>query len=244
MRLLTRAESSAKIAHGDLNRYEAAILYLAPHTVASEDGLRNVCSYSTPGCRASCLFTAGRAAGDPRINRARIRRTNLLFGLSDAFRRQLDSELRNLKHRAARKGKRPVARLDGTSDLGLALWFANVHPEILFYDYTKNPLRMLSYLAGDKPKNWRLTFSRSESNEDACKQVLSLGGNVTVVFKVGRGKPLPKRWWGYRVIDGDRSDFRFDDRGKSLVIGLRAKGRARRDTTGFAVDISHEAARW
>ena len=43
---------------------------------------------------------------------------------------------------------------------------------------------------------------------------------------------LAETWNGYPVIDGDRHDARFLDP-QGCVIGLRAKGTARKDTSGF-----------
>jgi hypothetical protein len=54
---------------------------------------------------------------------------------------------------------------------------------------------------------------------------------VAVVFANG----LPPIWKGFPVIDGDVSDLRFlDPRG--TVVGLKAKGAARKDTSGFVVE--------
>ena len=54
------------------------------------------------------------------------------------------------------------------------------------------------------------------------------------MFNVKRGHELPVSWNGFGVIDGDTHDLRFLDRHKlGLVIGLRAKGRAKKDTHGF-----------
>ncbi len=66
---------------------------------------------------------------------------------------------------------------------------------------------------------------------------LQQGFNVTVVFAVKKGEPLPKTWNGYRVIDGDIHDLRFLDP-EGVVVGLRAKGRAKKTTpvtNGFVV---------
>jgi len=124
----------------------------------------------------------------------------------------------------------PVARLNGTSDI---LWERNTdlitsHPEIQFYDYSKISQRFNFKL----PSNYRLTFSVAENNDAAAIEVLSKGGNVAVVFK---DKNLPKIFMGYPVVAGDKTDLRFLDP-KGVVIGLYAKGRARRDTSGFVKD--------
>jgi hypothetical protein len=64
--------------------------------------------------------------------------------------------------------------------------------------------------------------------------------NVAVVFGVGKGQPLPDSFRAYEVLDGDLSDARFLDRGNGnrpgpYVVGLRAKGKAVHDCSGFVV---------
>jgi len=41
---------------------------------------------------------------------------------------------------------------------------------------------------------------------------------------------------GLRVIDGDKTDMRFLDGNKRIVIGLKAKGDAKTDTSGFVIN--------
>jgi hypothetical protein len=62
------------------------------------------------------------------------------------------------------------------------------------------------------------------------------GENVAVVFSSKKGEDLPVTWQGREVIDGDLHDLRFLD-GKNKVVGLRAKGKARKDGSGFSVTI-------
>jgi hypothetical protein len=90
---------------------------------------------------------------------------------------------------------------------------------------------MLAFLDGKLPSNYSLTFSRSETNETQCLEVLKRGGNVAVVF---RSKVLPTHWNGFPVINGDENDLRFLDP-KGVVVGLTAKGKAKSDTSGFVV---------
>ena len=53
--------------------------------------------------------------------------------------------------------------------------------------------------------------------------------NVAVVFN-----KLPETYLGRKVINGDDTDLRFlDERG--VVVGLKAKGKAKKDNTGFVV---------
>ena len=54
--------------------------------------------------------------------------------------------------------------------------------------------------------------------------------NITVVF----GNKMPKRYLGRKVIVGDYSDLRFLDP-QNIIIGLTAKGRATKETSGFVV---------
>jgi hypothetical protein len=60
--------------------------------------------------------------------------------------------------------------------------------------------------------------------------------NVTVVFD-----KLPETYMGKTVFDADDTDLRFlDPRG--VVLGLKAKGRAKKDTTGFVKRVINIAA--
>jgi hypothetical protein len=46
---------------------------------------------------------------------------------------------------------------------------------------------------------------------------------------------LPEYWNGYRVLDGDsRDDLMLDVEGP-CVLGLKAKGDGRKDTSGFVI---------
>jgi hypothetical protein len=89
---------------------------------------------------------------------------------------------------------------------------------------------MIQYLQGELPANYHLTFSRKENNQAQCDLILSMGGNVAVVFK-----SVPKTWNGYEVIDGDETDLRFLDK-KGVIVGLKAKGDGKKDKTGFVVE--------
>lgn len=235
MKLLTTG--NPKTAKGEGHGYLTAILHLAPANLA---GVGNVCPWASKGCTASCLNTAGRGGIIPRgettnaIQEARKRKTRAFFGDRAAFLEQLDREIQNHARNAARHGLRAAVRLNGTSDLRwekLAPWLFEYNPDVQFYDYTKGALRCTAAALAELPANYHLTFSRSESNEDAALQKLATGGaNVAVVF-AGR---LPTEWRGFEVVNGDETDLRFLDP-KGVVVGLLAKGRARRDTSGFVV---------
>lgn len=77
------------------------------------------------------------------------------------------------------------------------------------------------------PDNYHLTFSLSEQNEKDAKKVLRDGGNVAVVFQ-----DVPDTFWNFPVKSGDEDDLRFLDP-SNIVIGLKAKGSAKKDYSGF-----------
>lgn len=64
--------------------------------------------------------------------------------------------------------------------------------------------------------------------------MLAHGANVAVVFGTPKGHALPETWHGYRVVDGDVSDLRFLDP-PGTVVGLRAKGSAKKNQSTFVV---------
>ena len=217
----------------DSKKYLALGLQLAPHKMA---GMGNVCPNASLGCKNSCLFSAG-LGRMPNVIKGRINRTKLFFQNKDLFMRMLFTEI-ELQDMAAKKSKRKLAlRLNTISDIAWEKILVNgknvfeTYPKIQFFDYTKSPARMSAFLAGELPKNYHLTFSRSESNEKIVDSVLASGGNVAVVF---RGA-LPKTWKGYPVIESDSSDLRFKDP-RNVVCGLVQKGKAKLDKSGFVVE--------
>jgi len=231
MKLLT--VENAKTIKGESLGYLTGILYLAP---ANESGIVDTCPMSTAGCRADCLYTAGRADIFPAIIAARIRKTKWYATNRETFIEQLRADINALIKRAKRARLTPAVRINGTSDLPqLSRQMAREFPNVQFYDYTKIPRPWDRITA-----NYHLTFSLSESNRAAAIDVLNSGMNVAAVFNVKRGHELPATWEGFPVVDGDVHDLRFLDAHRTgLVIGLRAKGRARKDTTSGFVQIAN-----
>ena len=63
--------------------------------------------------------------------------------------------------------------------------------------------------------------------------------NAAMVFR--KEYKLPQ-WRGINVTDGDKDDLRFLDP-KNSVVGLYAKGDAKKDNSGFVIDYDwHESA--
>lgn len=185
-----------------------------------------------------------------RIQSARITRTRMFFERRDEFMEQLYKEIQNTIKRANRLGLTPVFRLNGTSDIRWetvdfhidsdefpgGFHFANImeaFPGVQFYDYTKLPNRR------KLPKNYHLTFSLAESNDAQAVQAFNNGMNVAVVFRTADlpdsylfGDFGPDVIVGPDVINGDADDLRFLDP-KNVIVGLKAKGKAKKDTSGF-----------
>ena len=237
--LLTRG--NPKILKGEKLGYLTWVFHGAPADLSGYQ----VCASSTEECVLACLNTAGRGGIVKRgettnaIQEARIRKTKLYFENRPAFLAQLVREIENAVRYAERKKLAPCFRLNATSDIrwetvpvvrGSVVYpnIMSAFPAVQFYDYTKHVNRR------HLPPNYSITFSRSGKNGPACFQALLDGQNVAVVFRGG----LPATYYGATVIDGDISDLRFLDP-KGVIVGLKAKGLAKRQATlpnGFVVD--------
>ena len=249
--LLADPLSNPKVAKNGKLGVLTAPLHLAP---ASLSGF-NTCAMASEGCRASCLHTAGNPAAMAGKTRARIARTQLYFNERESFLALLVLEILAHVERAERANMEPAIRLNATSDIAWervpvllhGVRFPNVmqaFPGVQFYDYTKIMKRALAAATGANgwPVNYHLTFSLTEGNDVAARQVLEAGGNVAAVFNVRRNWTLPSRFsvdgLAVRVIDADKHDFRPDDdqyqrRALGVISGLRAKGAAIKDASGF-----------
>ena len=239
MSLLTSAD--AKTTKGEPLGYLTGILYLAPHKIAG----RNVCPNATKGCAAACLYTAGRGKFS-NVQEARIAKTKKFFADPKGFVDELRKDILALTRKAAKGGLVPCVRLNGTSDLpweklkgtnGKTL-MEEFH-DLQFYDYTKSADRIVAFVNGEMPANYHLTFSRSEKAgmTTIYAGILRSGGNVASVVNIKRGQPLPASSGGTMIIDGDEHDLRFLDP-KGCIVGLRAKGEAIKDTSGFVLRVA------
>lgn len=232
------SKGDAKTVKGEFAGYLTGILYLAPYNLSG----RNVCPHASEGCAAACLFSAGMGAFS-NVQDARIAKTRAFFKDPKAFVETLAQDIEALKRKAARLGLSPCVRLNGTSDLPwenlggqLGVCLMRRFPDVAFYDYTKNPARVRAWLEGRMPANYSLTFSRSECNGETALELAKAGANVAAVFATKKGSNLPKVWGGRPVIDGDVNDLRFLDP-KGRIVGLRAKGKAKQDDSGFVIQI-------
>jgi hypothetical protein len=222
VKYLSDGTSNTKTAK---NKRETLILYLAPLNQNSH-GV-NMCPKASDGCAASCLFTAGRGAFTTVAN-ARRQKTDAFLSDRKAFLSSVAMQI----NRRAKNVKQLAVRLNGTSDVKLVEQMTALYEiasNVVFYDYTK-----IKQKAGRRVlasgHRYVVTFSRSETNERDALEVLNSGGIVAVVFD-----KIPSHWKGFRVVDGDsRDDLMLDVRG-AVVLGLKAKGKARYDESGFVV---------
>ena len=215
--------SNPKTRKGERYGYLTAVLHLTPG--------RKVCPQQTPGCAAACLYGSG-CGVFASVQAARARRTQLWLEDRRAFVALVERDVEDAARTAVQRRLTLAVRLNATSDIiQLPYQLSARYPEIQFYDYTKN---LRPWMATRDRPNYHLTFSRSERNETQCRLALEQGINVAVVFGVKKGAPLPKRYYDRRVIDGDLHDLRFLDPPR-VVVGLRAKGPAIKDQSGFVV---------
>ena len=214
-------DTNAKTVKGQQRGYMTAISYLAPSDASGEI---NTCANASEGCRAACLFTSGRGRMSP-VMQARVNKTIFFARDRETYMAQLKKETAAFIKRAKKRDLIPCERLNGTSDLPwhkIKIDGASImehFPELQFYDYTKSLSRMVDWCNGKLPKNYHLTFSRSEDTSDSVvRDLLKRGANVAVVY----AGALPVEDFGAEVINGDESDLRFrDPMGK--IVGLLYK---------------------
>ena len=228
MKLLTT--QNYKTSKGEKLGILTGILYLAPAKISGYE----VCPRRSEGCTKACLFTAGMGAFS-NVQQARINKTKLFFEQREEFMNQLRKDIAALIKKAKKMNMTPAVRLNGTSDIEWTRFgIMEEFPDLQWYDYTK----VLNRLEKGIPTNYHITFSKNESNDAECEAALKLGANVAVVFNTKKGEALPETWKGFPVFDGDDTDARFLDPKGGYVIGLRAKGQAKKDKTNFVVNVA------
>ena len=225
-----------KILKGLKSGYNTYILHLAPADLSGY----NTCPKATAGCKSACLNTAGRGGmfkkGETTnaIQKARIRKTKMFYEQRQDFMLALKKDIELAIKQSKKLGLIPVIRLNGTSDLSWEKYdmipgqnVFECFPDIQFYDYTKILGRKVKGIA-----NYNLTFSAADGNDADVYSAISQGYNIATVFGIKKTLPMPETYMGRPVFNGDESDLRFLDP-KGVVVGLYAKGKAKKDTSGF-----------
>ncbi len=225
-----------KVLKGMSQGYNTYILHLAPAQLSGYE----TCAKRTAGCTAACLNTAGRGGMFKKgentnvIQQARIRKTKMFFENRRDFLNALVVDIIRAKKQSEKLGLIPVFRLNGTSDIAWEKYevaagknIFQMFPEVQFYDYTKILGRKVAHIP-----NYHLTFSAADGNDADVLKAIAQGMNVATVFGIKKTEPMPDTYNGRVVFNGDESDLRFLDP-KGVVVGLYAKGRAKKDTSGF-----------
>lgn len=223
MKLLSTG--NPKLLKGEKKGYMSFVLHLSPANVSGFE----TCPKRTAGCTAACLNTAGRGGmfkkgeSTNMIQEARKRKTRMFFENRKQFLADLESDIKLGIKQAEKKGLIPCFRLNGTSDIAWEKYgIIEKFPNVQFYDYTKMRNRKVAHLS-----NYHLTFSAADGNDMDVRLAASAGMNVAAVFH-----KVPETYVGRPVIDGDETDLRFLDP-KGVIVGLKAKGKAKKDITGF-----------
>ena len=230
-------DTNAKTIKGQQYGYMTGVLYLAPYNLSGYQ----VCAMADKAkCHEPCLNTAGRGAFNS-VQQARIRKTKLFFEDRPAFFAELIPSIRSLIRKAKAAGLIPLCRLNGTSDIKWEIasfdyegvYYNNIFemfPDLQFYDYTKIPNRRVDHIP-----NYDLTFSYSGVVEfqPYVRKAIDNGYRIAVVFRDRNA--IPAEFLGTTCVDGDDSDLRHEDP-HGVVVALYAKGKAKRDSSGFVVD--------
>lgn len=213
--------------------FETFGIHFAPANLSGYE----VCQKRTKGCTASCLNMAGMG---PMVQSQRIEKTKSFFESREEFLSQLVKEIASAIKTATKKNLEAVFRLNLTSDIewenvlidGKNLF--DTFPLVQFYDYTKKFDRLSLTIP-----NYHLTFSRAESklSQTQAFAALAKGFNSAFVFNTKKDDVLPTEHAGFKVIDGDQNDLRFLDPKGGVIVGLRAKGPAKKDNSGFVVKL-------
>ena len=227
-KLLSLGTTNAKTAKNEIKTF---ILYLMPYNQNSKG--KQLCPHASKGCAAACLVSAGRGSFS-NVIKARVNKTEIFIKYKYEFLNKLSEEIIQETAKANRGSYRVAFRLNGTSDVDFIyllkkyrfLDIETLKPHAVFYDYTKNIKKAIRYKTHP---NYTVTFSRAEDNALQTALAIKHGINVAAVFN-----ELPNTWSGVKVVDGDASDLQML-KFNGVILGLKAKGAARKDTTGFTI---------
>lgn len=220
--LITQQHANAKLAKAT-GFYNAGISLSQAKTSG-----HNMCPGSTAACRLACLGGTGRAEHLAAIPQARIAKTKLFATNRQLFWEILEPQLHAIDRKAKKLGLPVAFRPNILSDQN----WPQIYPQLFdifshwqFYGYTKVKSYITQLIDGKLPSNYYLTYSWSERADiKYVRQIAKHGVNTAVPFYHSRKlKPyLPQKWYGLKVIDGDKSDLRFQDE-SGVIVGLRVK---------------------
>jgi hypothetical protein len=247
---LFSVDTNPKTVKGQKYGFKTCVLYLAP---AKLSGFQVCPMAEIAGCIEPCLNTAGNPAYAESKAKGRLNKTLYFFNARDDFMRQMAREIALESGKATLQGYTLLVRPNGTSDIkwekvdfildektarkigkvpGHYQNIMQLFPEIQFYDYTKIANRH------GLPANYDLTFSYSglPRYQPFVQKAIAQGLRVAVVFR--DKKKIPTRFLGLQCVNGDDSDIRHLDPA-GCIVALYAKGKAKKDMSGFVVDNVH-----
>lgn len=234
---LISIDTNAKTVKGQSEGFLTGILYMAP---ANLSGYNTCAMASIAKCDVACLNTAGLGGVYSSIQLARINKAKLFFEDRDLFMHNIVLDIKKLITRAQKLGFIPLVRLNGTSDIKWenvpltvnGIEYPNimsVFPDIQFYDYTKIANRV------DLPKNYDLTFSYSGVLKYQKYVQIAMQNKMRIAVVFRSEKTIPEKFLGLPCVSGDNTDIRHIEAG-NIIVALYAKGKAKKDNTGFVVD--------
>lgn len=215
--LLTLPENQKKLGKSDI------------FTVGLTLQHANVSGVETCAWRGHCTSVCVLDNGNGRYNtvqEARNTKTRFLSEHPEDFVRILASEIK--KHSDERDTV--LVRMNVNSDIrwySVLPDFADGHdllPNVMIYDYTKNP----SVLGGDGKvgKRYRNIYSVHENSSiEKVREFVARGGTAALVTDRKKNGPVMPLFMGLPMVDGDTSDDRYNESG--VWVDLAAKGKAR-----------------
>ena len=225
--------ADAKTIKGNGDEYMTAIVYMKSYKTFIEELGKTVnpCSMAEiADCWKGCLVSAGRGKMNS-VQSARERKLILFYVNRKLFMEMLQDDITKFTKRCLKNGQQPCVRLNGTTDI---MWekfgIIEANPLVQFYDYSKIYTRVYK----DLPSNYHLTLSYSEANMSYAKNIEKACTDTNTSMAVVFEGELPDTYLGRQVIDGDKDDLRFLDP-TNVVVGLKAKGDAKHDTSGFVI---------
>ena len=209
----TKIDKSVIWAQKQGLEYEAVILQMNPG--------KGVC-VNWELCISDCIAFTGYGKFK-NVRAGREKRKKLFLNDIEGFKKQLKKELTNLEKRAEKKGKIPVCRLNGFTDIdwgqklqadgriievlfdGLTVF--ELFPKVTFWDYSADYLKTLS----NKIQNLHLTFSYKGNNILECNKLFARGINIAVINTPENQHTFRKKD-NKKQYDFDAHDFRFLDK--------------------------------
>tara|TARA_R100000781_G_scaffold90102_2_gene55609 strand:- start:780 stop:1616 length:837 start_codon:yes stop_codon:yes gene_type:complete len=238
-----------KTSKGTSKGYITAIIYMSPASLSG----KNVCSFSTAGCRAVCLNMAGRGQFNY-IQQSRLNRTRYFLNDRVNFLNNLTLRISNFIEYAKRKELTPVIRLNGTSDipyenikikLNDLLQYKklnnNKHKKVFTAFIQNNGIKEslnimdifkdIQFYDYTKYPQTRRPKAINQRNYDLTfSRAENNEAEALEYIRTNSGRAsfvfsgkLPEYYKGLKVIDADKTDLRFLEP-KNVITGLVFKG--------------------